>query len=373
MTALPEFVRAAVFHRPLDITMERFRPPILNEGDVLARILCATICGSDLHTYYGHRTSPAPSVLGHEMVGEIVTIPSAGLVDMRGVPLFPGDRISWSIVWSCGLCFYCTRDLPAKCERLMKFGHERITPSNTLTGGFADLCWLPAGTAIYKVPRHLPDAVAAPANCATATVACVFRDAGDVRGARIVVIGAGMLGLTACAMAAVIGAASVVAIDIEPHRLQRALDFGAVVGIDGSLPCQELIASVRRVTSGRGADLVLEFSGAPEAIETGWQLLRTGGRMIMVGATFPSRPVEIPADQIVRRVLGISGIHNYRPSDLGDALSFLSDYGCQFPFASLVEETFPLSRIQEAFDFSRNLRPLRVAVRPDTPGTPEAC
>jgi alcohol dehydrogenase len=356
---------AAVFHaagQPL--TLEEFPIPALKGSEVLVRIRCATICGSDLHSYYGRRPSPTPGVLGHEMVGEVAGLGPAGGRDFGGNPLKLGDRVTWSMVWSCGECFYCGNGLPSKCERLMKFGHEAIIPGRALIGGLAQHCHLPEKTAIFKVPANVPDLVASPANCATATVTAVFRRAGPVRGQTVLVLGAGMLGQTACAMAAAGGAAQVIV--LEPHAARRAnaLRFGATTAMDAAAPEEEVRARVWELSAGRGADLGLEFSGHAQAIERGVELLRVGGRLVMAGATFPERPARLSGEQIVRRMLSIIGVYNYRPDDLGKALEFLSQSLGKYPFEELVGRAFPLAQVNAAFEHTEHQRPPRVAVLP---------
>jgi alcohol dehydrogenase len=355
---------AMVFHgvrQPL--ALERFPLPEPDGGEVLVRVRCATICGSDLHSYFGRRHSPAPAVLGHEMVGEIVATGGSAF-DYDGVLLRPGDRVTWSMVWSCGDCFYCRRGLQPKCERLMKFGHEAIVPGRALTGGMAEYCHLPRGTAIVHVPPNLPDVVASPANCATATVAAVFRHAGAVVDETLVIHGAGMLGLTACAMAASAGAAHVVAIEPDPRRRQMALQFGAALAIDSGLAPAEIADQVKELTMGRGADAGLEFSGYPDSMELGISLLRPGGRFLMAGATFPSRPAQLPAEQLVRRMIRIAGVYNYTPQDLKAALVFLAGAVDRYPFVELVAAAYPLDDANAAIAFAEKERPLRVALIP---------
>ena len=261
--ALPPTSLAAVFHAPgAPLTLERFPIPALSGVRVLVRVRCATHCKSDLHTCFGRRQSPTPSILGHETVGEVAAVGPEGACDYRGAPLNIGDRITWSIVWSCGECFYCSRGLQPKCERLMKFGHEAISTGRTLNGGMAEYCCLPEGTAIFRVPPSLPDTAASVANCATATVAAVFRHA-ELRKDEVVVIhGAGMLGLTACAMAAEAGA-RVIVIEPDAQRRERALRFGAGTAIDSALRPSEIAGALKALRSGgRGADAGLEFAGA---------------------------------------------------------------------------------------------------------------
>jgi alcohol dehydrogenase len=361
--SLPTTSRAAVFHavgQPL--TLEQFPIPKLQGSEALVRNLCMTVCGSDLHSFYGRRHSPVPSVLGHEMVGEIVAAGPAGVRDYSGQPLAAGDRVTWSMVWSCGQCFYCQRGLRPKCEKLMKFGHEKLAPGRELIGGLAEHCYLPEGTAIFRVPENVPDIVASPANCATATVAAVFRNAGPCAGQTVVVHGAGMLGLTACAMAAAGDAGQVIALEPDKRRREMATKFGATEVLDSTRPEEEIRQRVFELTNGRGAEIGMELSGYPEAIELGVRLLREGGRFVMAGATFPSRPVQLPAEQLVRRLLHVIGVYNYQPEDLQWALGFLSACQGRFPFESLIGTIFPITAANEAFTYAEQQRPPRVAV-----------
>jgi len=361
MKPIPATSTAAVFHEVgAPLKLEQFPIPELKGSEVLARIVCATICGSDLHSYYGRRHSPMPSVLGHEMVAEIQAAGPAGARDFNGRPLKIGDRITWSMVWSCGQCFYCSRGLRPKCEKLMKFGHEEIVPGRALIGGMAEHCHLPEGTAIFQVPDNVPDAVASPANCATSTVAAVFRYAGPVAGQIVVIHGAGMLGQTACAMAAVGGACGLA----EHAGAEKALQFGATEAIDSARPEKEILARVKELSAGRGGDIGMELAGYPESIELGIGLLRMGGRFVMAGATFPSRPVQILGEQLVRRMIQIIGVYNYSPEDLESALTFLSKAVDKYPFDELVGKSFPLSAVNEAVDYAETQRPPRVALLP---------
>jgi alcohol dehydrogenase len=246
----------------------------------------------------------------------------------------------------------------------MKFGHEPLAPGRELLGGFAEHCLLPEGTAIFKVPDQVPDLVASPANCATATVMAVFRNAGAVTGQTVVVHGAGMLGLTACAVAATSGAAQVISLEPDAQRRAQALRFGATEAMDSRRPEGELRDRILKLTAGRGADIGIELSGFPEALESGIRILRVGGRFVMAGATFPSRPVQLLGEQLVRRMLHMVGVYNYQPQDLECGLAFLARTHHRFPFAELVGRTFPLDEINEAFACAEQERPPRVAVRP---------
>jgi alcohol dehydrogenase len=119
------------------------------------------------------------------------------------------------------------------------------------------------------------------------------------------------------------------------------------------------------VTHGRGVDLALELCGAPEAFEEGLALLRTGGKYLLVGAVFPTRPAEVSAEIVVRKLLTIQGVHNYVPEDLATAVQFLADVQSEYPLANLVREKFPLAAAESAFEHARTSGAFRVAVVPE--------
>ena len=134
--------------------------------------------------------------------------------------------------------------------------------------------------------------------------------------------------------------------------------------LDANAPTEQNRDQVLRTTNGRGVDVLFEFSGMPEAIESGFPLLRFGGHLILAGSVLPSRPVQLAPESIVRRLIQIAGVYNYRPEDLGAALDFLSRNLARFPFQELVGPAFSLDRIQAAMDFAESSRPPRVAIIP---------
>ena len=356
--------RAMVFHEAgRSLELREFPLPRLAEGETLVRITCCTLCGSDVHSFEGRRSTPLPTILGHEIIGQVAQLPPGLQVrDQEGTPLAVGDRITWSVAASCGDCFFCKEGLPQKCHRLFKYGHERISESHPLSGGLADHCHLAPGTAIVRLPSAMSDKVACPANCATATVAAAMRYAGECAGRVVLIQGAGMLGLTAAAMAQSAGAREVIVCDKVPQRLTRADGFGATRTACVNEDQSELEATVKEVSSGRGVDLAIDVSGAPAAIEAGVELLRVGGRYVWVGAVFPARPLAISAETIVRKLLSIQGIHNYAPEDLSAAVQFLRDNHQRFPFEELVAEKFALEDANAAFQHAADSGALRVAV-----------
>ncbi|MFT7835701.1 zinc-binding dehydrogenase [Saccharothrix sp. BKS2] len=317
-------------------------------GEVLVRVDLATVCGSDLHTVTGRRSSPAPSVLGHEQVGTVVAVGRGGVRCVDDAPVVPGMRVVWSVTASCGDCDRCARGLTQKCRRLRKYGHEPLAEDAPLTGGFATHCVLLPGTAVVAVPDDLPDAVAAPASCATATVAAVVAAAGPLDGRRVLVTGAGMLGVTAVAMAAHAGA-HVIAVDPDPTRREQALRFGAAEVAD---------------TAPLDVDVALELSGKPSAVDACLRAITVGGTAVLAGSVSPGEPVPLDPERVVRGLHSIVGVHNYRPADLLTAIAFLTAHHRTRPFADLVAGAFGLDEVEAAFAAARTAGAMRQAVVP---------
>lgn len=355
--------RAVLFHaagRPLDLV--EFAAPEPTGPEVRVRITCCTLCRSDLHTHSGRRIEPCPTVLGHEIVGVIEAFgPDAPRHDASGVAVEVGSRVTWAVAVGCGHCFYCRHDLPQKCETPYKYGHRRTDPATPDGGGLADRITLVPNTVWYRVPDDIPDAVAAQANCATATAAAVVRAGGPVSGQTVLVFGAGVLGLTACAMARAGGATAVLVSDPLPAGRERANVFGATAATSPD----ELEAAVNGATAGRGADVVYELAGAASTVEAALKLVRVGGTVVLAGTVAPVGAVAFDPERAVRRMLTVRGVHNYHPRDLADALAFLAGAGRAYPWESLVVGRFPLAETEAAFAAAHARPGVRVAVLPE--------
>jgi len=341
-------------------------PEKLEPGAILIKMKLATICGSDMHTWLGDRPFPVPSVMGHEFVGEIVDMGEGVDKDTTGKLLSIGDRIVIDYMWSCGVCYYCRqKQLLMKCLKLYKYGHVKSDVPPYFHGGCGEYIYVRPGTAVFKVPEDMADEEASPLMCAAATITgnldkvrLEFQD-------KVVVFGAGMIGLNAIAMSQGWGAGKVIAIDIVDERLEAARKFGAdvVINSKGSTD-DELIKQVKELTGGFGPDLVLECSGFPGAIPLGVKMLRIGGRLANVGCVYPGREVSIDTADIVLRTLTITGLHNYEAKHLGWALDYVYSTRSKYPWKEMVGPYFPLTAegVTEAFKALQERRAVRPAI-----------
>ncbi|MBO0677708.1 zinc-binding dehydrogenase [Mycolicibacterium sp. S2-37] len=307
-------------------------------GDAaLVRVRLATVCGSDLHTVAGRRPGPRPSVLGHEAVGDVVH-PGAH----PGLAI--GDRVVWSVTASCGRCTRCRAGRTAKCEVVRKVGHESFEGDWPLSGAYAEHVVLPVGVTIERVPEGLDDRVAAPAGCATATVMATVEAAGELTGRRVLVCGAGMLGVTAAAVCAAAGA-HVQITDLDVGRIVTATRFGAMADPGGPV------------------DVAIDFSGATSAVSAALARLDVGGVLVLGGSVSPGPALPVDPETVVRRWLTITGVHNYEPRHLREALGFLDRTRCDYPWRELVSDPVPLHGL-EAVLTAPPSGTLRAAVAP---------
>ena len=348
-TAAMSSAFAAVFHgsgRPWEFRSWRLPEP--GTGEVLVRIRLATICGSDLHTVGGRRHGPTPCVLGHEGVGEVLAVGPGR--DSRLV----GQRVSWTLADSCGACRPCRDwDLPQKCDHLFKYGHEAVSHGSGWNGCYATHLILRRGTTIVPVPAALTDAMAAPVNCALATMVAATGPLG-ASGETAILQGAGLLGIYGCTLLKAAGWRRVIVVDRDPQRLALASRFGAEC-------CPA--AEVAGLPPG-SADTVLEVCGDPAVIAEGLRLLRPGGTYGWIGLVHPESNVSLTAESVIRRCATIRGTHNYAPRHLEEAFRFLEAHAATHPWHLLVSPPEPLRNLGAAMDLARTGRWARVGVRP---------
>ncbi|TDO20745.1 alcohol dehydrogenase catalytic domain-containing protein [Pedobacter duraquae] len=332
--------------------------PTLNGDEILVRNLYTTICGSDIHTYCGHRSEPEHVVLGHEIVGEILSLNTNEEVkDYQGNAVQVGDRITWSIFAVPAGIEAPRADMPQKSDQLFKYGHALATDTDIFNGGLADYCVLRSNTAFLKIAPDVPLKVAATISCAHATVAGALRIAGEIKGKKVLVFGAGLLGISCAAMCKEAGASWIGLIDPDGSRLNWGTGFGTdetfifPTEIDASqLPWPQ-------------SDLAFDMTGNPEAMKTGLDSLALGGRAIWIGAVFPAKPVPVDAQKIVRKLLEIKGLHNYNYDDFVNAKIFVERNYQKYPFELLIEKEYSLHEVEEAFRFATDIKPVRVGIK----------
>lgn len=266
-------MKALVYNGPKDIRYQDFADPVLQSGDsAILKVIKSSICGSDLHIYHGNIQHEKPFVVGHEFIGEVVEIGDK-------VRLFSqGDRVIVAPGCGCGVCLQCQRRIGCDNGKIRVFGMGAL--SNYLHGGQAEAVMVPAAdTTLLKIPEGINDdqAVLLTDNFPTGWVGAKWAEIQP--GQTVAVIGLGSVGLNAVESAYFLGAAKVFAIDRVPERLKVAELIGAIP-INGD----DAVVQIQEATNGIGVDAFIEAVGSNETIKMGFDLIRPGGVISVVGA-----------------------------------------------------------------------------------------
>ncbi len=353
---LPSCGRVAVFdapNMPFRLVAYPLRPP--QAGEVLVRVRMSTICRSDIHSYQGRRPSPCPGLLGHEIVGEIVALGADVSADLCDASLAVGDRITWSEYFVPGRNYFReVLDLPQKSPGVDKYGHMSAETPPHHHGGFAEYCYVRPDSWLLRLPDVLSDAEATPINCGVATM-CAVIDAAEIRiGDTVVIQGLGLLGLYGAALAKARGAGRVIGVDRVAARRSLAQRFGVDTAVD-----PENVPEIER-----GADVVIEVCGDPAVLASGLDILRIGGRYVLAGLVSPGARVDFDANLIVRKLITMTGVHNYHPRHLVQARDFVVAQRTHYPFAELVDGIYTLTEVDRAMADAAACRVLRAAIVP---------
>ncbi|MFM8999242.1 MAG: alcohol dehydrogenase catalytic domain-containing protein [Actinomycetota bacterium] len=297
-------MRAVVYEEPGRIAVgEVAEPAIEDPRDAIVRVTLAAICGSDLHFFHGKAPMDPGETIGHEAVGVVEAV--GGAVARFAV----GDRVVVAFDNACGACWFCRSGQTQLCEDFRTLGAGAF--GGGLGGAQADLVRIPYADAnLLAIPAGLDDERALFLGDIL-TTGLYGASVPEIRpGETVAVVGAGPVGFFAAQAARLADPAAVLVLDRDPARLAIAASVGAAPIDVGARHAQMAVAEA---TEGRGADVVIEAVGTPEAFESAIDVVRRGGRVSVVGM-FTSESISIPlgiwwARSLDVRFAGICPVH----------------------------------------------------------------
>ncbi len=258
--------------------------PDLRDGEALLRVECSEVCGTDVHLHHGRLPGvPYPLIPGHVTAGTLAEV-CGDVRCVDGQPLREGDVVTFLDVHrTCHRCWYClVAKASTRCPERKVYG---ITygAADGLCGGWADYVHLLAGTRILRLGATTPRAFLC-AGCALPTALHGLERSAVQIGDSVLVLGIGPVGVSCVALARAAGAATVLAIGGPSQRLAGALAMGADAVLDMATLAPAARATwVRERTNGRGADVVIEATGAPDAVVQAMRCARDAGRIVVLG------------------------------------------------------------------------------------------
>jgi len=350
---LPEKMLAAVYHGRNDVRVETVPVPEVGRGELLLRVHTCGICGTDLKKISTGSHS-APRIFGHEIAGQIATLG-------QGVSKFQaGDRVMAFHHIPCGRCFYCERKVFAQCPVYKKVGVTAgFEPSG---GGFAEyvrvMDWI-VEKGVVLIPDHVSYEQAAfvePVNTCLKAVESMNLGPADT----VLVIGQGAIGIILGMLAQRTGA-RVIGSDLYAERLRLASEFGIGEVMDASK--QEVLARIRELTEGRGADAVILAVGGNSLIRTAMDAARPGGRVLLFAQTQHSEATFDPAAVCVEEKT-LLGSYSASAELQEESVDFVFNSGLDM--SRLISHRFPLAQAAEALHLAANPQPdsLKIVIAP---------
>ena len=344
--------RALVASAPGELGVQQVTLRPVGDGDVRVRVAGVGVCHSDLSMVDGTLRPSYPVVLGHEASGVVTEAgPSAGVDVGRHVVL------NWAV--PCDTCWHCGHGEPWLCSTIEG---RTGTSGGTLAdgtpfeaclglGAMAEEAVVPA-SAVVPLPEEVPLPEAALLGCAILTGVGAARRAARVRpGDTVLVIGLGGVGLAAVTGARLAGAARIVAVDVSDSKEHLARRAGAT---DFLVASPDLVAQVRALTDGRGADQALECVGSATTIRQAWSAVRRGGTCVVVGVGPRDQQVTFNPLELFHfsRTLVSSVYGNSDPRhDIAGLLEHVADG--TLDLAASITDRITLAEVPDAFDRMR--------------------
>lgn len=314
--------------------------PVPRRGEALVRMTLAGICGSDTHAVAGlHPLLKPPYAPGHEAVG--VLMESAGE--------FPkGTRVILKPNVPCGRCVNCVHERDNACQELSWVGCD---PSGYRPGAMSEYFCAPVAN-LHRLPDDATEAQGVLVECFSTPIHAA-RVAGDLRGSKVVVLGAGTIGALMVIAARQAGASRIVVTDLDHAKLSRAIRLGADAGVLGSR--SDVAASVVAELGDR-ADVLFDCVAIQGSASLWPLLVRRAATICVVGV--PNGDYSLPMPAIQDWELRVQGCAAYSESDFRKAVTFASS----IPADELITEIMPLALGREAFASASSLKTGKVVV-----------
>ncbi|MEM2123443.1 MAG: zinc-binding dehydrogenase [Candidatus Bathyarchaeia archaeon] len=347
-----EYMRAVRFYEPGVLRFEEVEVPEIGPGEILVENKVTLTCGTDLKMYRrGHPYAKPPLIIGHEFAGVVV---KAG----DDVERFrEGMRVVAANSAPCNECFYCKRGKHNLCENL-----EDAIIGFTSPGAYAEYVKVPER--IVKMNTHvIPDDVTFREAALLEPLACVVHgvELADIQyGDKVVVIGAGPIGLMHLQLAKKRGCGAAIVTDLSDERLQVAKELGAdfIVNADK----EDQVEKIRELTDGRGADVVIEAAGLPETWMKALTITRKAGTTLLFGGCKSGTQVTFDTHHIHYGELTIIGAFHHTPLSVERALALIASKAIDVK--KLITHEVALKDVEAALHMMAEGKAVKVAVRP---------
>jgi threonine dehydrogenase-like Zn-dependent dehydrogenase len=366
MTETVEAILMTAPGRPLEA--QRLPAPRARPGGAVLETVASEVCGTDVHLHHGKLSGvPYPIIPGHVSVGRVLET-NGPLSDVEGRAIAPGTLVTFYDVYgTCGACWHCLVARAAtRCPHRKVYGIT-APAADGLLGGWSERIEILPGVRVVPLPEGIDAEDFLGGGCGLPTGFHAVERASIAMGDTVVVQGSGPVGLNAAIFAQLSGALAVYVVGAPEARLAAARRLGADDTLDITrVPgLADRVAWVRDRTRGRGADVVIEASGNPAAVPEGLEMLRDGGRYVVVGQYTDSGDATVnPHRHINRKHATVLGCWGYEFSHLHRSLALMARHNSRFRWRDLVTREYPLERAGEALADMEKLSVVKALIRP---------
>ncbi len=361
--------RAAVLSVPnAPIEIRDLPRPEPGVGGAILETIASEVCGTDVHLRHGRLAGvPYPIVPGHVSVGRIDEL-GGDLTDVAGRAVAVGDVVTFLDVHeTCHACWSClVARAPNRCPGRKVYGITYSADEGPL-GGWSESIWLKPGVKVLPLPESVPPERFIAAGCGWVTALHAIDRAGIRLGDVVAVQGSGPVGLAASVLARLAGADRVIVVGDPPNRLDaaRAAGADAVVSVAETSP-EQRIRAVREFASGRGADVTIEATGAPEAVPEGMRMTRDAGTCVVVGQYTDAGDATFnPHADVNRRHLDVRGVWGFDYGHLHRAMGVLARHGDALEPERWIGGRYGLDELDAALDEVEAGRLVKAVVAPN--------
>jgi len=342
-------MKAAMLYGVKDLRVENVDIPEIGHGELLVKVKAATTCGTDLKIYqrgYVSGVIKLPTVFGHEWAGDVVEVGKGVSYFQRGMRVRAGNSSP------CLRCYMCQKGKFNLCEDMM-----------WLWGAYAEYIKVPQRIVMLNT-QMIPDHVSYEEAAVTEPLACVLHgveQAGVSLGDSVAIIGAGPIGLLHLLTVKKMGAGKVIISDKIDERLQLAQELGADETIN--VKQEDTIERTKKLTSGYGADVVIEAIGTPATWEQALKMVRKGGTVLEFGGCPPGTEIKVSTEQLHYGETTIMGAFHTTPAHFKKALNLIASGTIKVK--PLITRRMKLDDIQQALQtLAASKTDVKIAVLP---------
>lgn len=330
-------MKASVCYKQNDLRTEDLPIPEISDNEVLIKMLACGLCGTDIQKIRGDSVNK-PTVLGHEVVGEIVK-------KGKNVSKFEiGDRVITAIHVPCFTCHYCNKGHYTICEQ---FRTNNIDP-----GGFAEFIRIPKlhlNHLTHKVSNNVTDEEAT----LIEPIACCLHGLkqADIRpNDSVLIMGAGTIGILHAQLAKIKGANKVIVSDMSEFKLQKALKVGCDYAIN--IKEKNIIDEVNKITDGQGVDVIVIAAGVSSLVADAVNMVRRAGKIIVFSGFDKNKLVTLDVSRFFKDEISIIGTYSVTPYEFPEALDLLEKR--KLNTKEMITHVYPLNKLSETIDISTN-------------------